>query len=229
MKNFLKFLIRALVLFFALIGLLIMTLLVFELLAKKKVSHTQYVTQMLHDDKRDFVSRSFQKIPIALKGQVVFIIGDESTRESDIALAINKNYDIIAYNEWNDIFQGPEPKNVKRIISSWNADLPDLDIVMASFVFESYYSKGFNLFEKLWHYIDSKIKPGGYFIGNFFDPDSNIWDEKSRDKMSFLTKDEVLFLFRNYDILNFEEVKKQLKIKEQEIVAHYYEVFARKK
>lgn len=196
-----------------------------------KANYESYLDTKFKDHERNFVSRSFQKIPIASKGQVVLIMGAEWAPYSDRKLPVAKNYDIIAFDDQrfsSDVIV-PESENSTRIIYNWSADLPDLDIVMASFVFESYYSKGLNLFEKLWHYIDSKIKPGGYFIGNFFDPDCKIFDEEFSKGMSFLTKDEVLFLFRNYDIINFEEVKKPLKINKKEIVEHYYEVFARKK
>jgi tellurite methyltransferase len=194
--------------------------------------YKKYLMTGLSDEKRDFVVKSFKEIPFASKGQVALIIGAEAVPDSDIKLPANKNYNIIAFDEQrilHDVFI-PDSSNNYKIIDNWKEDLPDLDIVMASFVFALHYSKGFNFSEKLWHYINSKIKPGGYFIGNFFDPDCKIFDEEFRDKyMSFLTKEQVLFLFKDYDILNFEEVNKPIEIDKKEYIEHYYEVFAKKK
>jgi hypothetical protein len=199
---------------------------------KQNLIYEEYLKTRRSDEKRDFVVKSFKEIPVAANGQVAFIMGAEAVPYVDLELPVNKNYAIIAFDEQRILYDVLIPDSSKnyKIISNWNEDLPSLDIVMASFVFLGHYSKGFNLSEKLWHYIDSKIKPGGYFIGNFFDPDFNMFDEKFRDnKMSFLTKDQVLFLFKDYDILNFEEVKKPIEIDKKEYIEHYYEVFAKKK
>lgn len=63
-------------------------------------------------------------------------------------------------------------------------------------------------FEPLWNKIKENIVCGGYFVGNFFGINDE-WKE-SKDKMIFLTKDEVLELFKEFKIIKFKEVEKDL-------------------
>ena len=60
-------------------------------------------------------------------------------------------------------------------------------------------------FKKLWKKIDESICKDGYFVGNFF----GINDEwrKTQDRMTFLTKEQVMGLFENYKILEFKEIE----------------------
>lgn len=60
-------------------------------------------------------------------------------------------------------------------------------------------------FKKLWKKIDESICKDGYFVGNFF----GINDEwrKTKDRMTFLTKEQVMGLFENYKILEFKEIE----------------------
>ena len=63
-----------------------------------------------------------------------------------------------------------------------------------------------NDFKKLWAKINHSILKDGYFVGNFLG-DKDEW-KIAREKMTFLTKDQVMELFRNFEIVEFKEVEK---------------------
>ena len=63
-----------------------------------------------------------------------------------------------------------------------------------------------NNFKELWNKIDESILKDGYFVGNFFG-DNDEWKNK-KEEMTFLTKEQVLELFKNYEIIDFKEVEK---------------------
>lgn len=63
-----------------------------------------------------------------------------------------------------------------------------------------------NNFKKLWNKIDDSILKDGYFVGNFF----GINDEwkSTKEEMTFLTKEQVIELFKDFEIIEFKEVEK---------------------
>ena len=63
-----------------------------------------------------------------------------------------------------------------------------------------------NDFKKLWAKINHSILKDGYFVGNFLG-DKDEW-KIAKEKMTFLTKDQVMELFRNFEIVDFKEVEK---------------------
>ena len=63
-----------------------------------------------------------------------------------------------------------------------------------------------NNFKELWNKIDESILKDGYFVGNFFG-NNDEWKNKN-EEMTFLTKKQVLELFKNYEIIDFKEVEK---------------------
>ncbi len=63
-----------------------------------------------------------------------------------------------------------------------------------------------NDFKKLWDKINQSILNDGYFVGNFLG-DKDEW-KNAKGKMTFLTKDQVMELFRNFEIVEFKEVEK---------------------
>ena len=63
-----------------------------------------------------------------------------------------------------------------------------------------------NDFKKLWNKIDDSILKDGYFVGNFLG-DKDEW-KIAKEKMTFLTKDQVMELFRDFEIVEFKEVEK---------------------
>ena len=76
--------------------------------------------------------------------------------------------------------------------------------------------------------INNSILKDGYFVGNFF----GINDEwkKSKEEMVFLSKDEVLELFTEFEIIEFKEIEKDGTTGLGEIKHwHIFNVIARKK
>lgn len=63
-----------------------------------------------------------------------------------------------------------------------------------------------NDFKKLWDKINQSILNDGYFVGNFFG-DKDEW-KIAKEEMTFLTKDQVMELFRDFEIVEFKEVEK---------------------
>lgn len=63
-----------------------------------------------------------------------------------------------------------------------------------------------NNFKELWAKINHSILKDGYFVGNFLG-DKDEW-KIAKEKMTFLTKDQVMELFRNFEIVEFKEVEK---------------------
>ena len=63
-----------------------------------------------------------------------------------------------------------------------------------------------NDFKKLWAKINHSILKDGYFVGNFLG-DKDEW-KIAKEKMTFLTKEQVMELFRNFEIVEFKEVEK---------------------
>ena len=63
-----------------------------------------------------------------------------------------------------------------------------------------------NAFKKLWNKIYDRILEDGYFVGNFFG-DNDEW-KNTKEEMTFLTKEQVIELFENFEIIEFNEVKK---------------------
>ena len=63
-----------------------------------------------------------------------------------------------------------------------------------------------NNFKELWNKISNSILKDGYFVGNFF----GINDEwkSTKEEMTFLTKEQVIELFKDFEIVEFEEVEK---------------------
>ena len=61
-------------------------------------------------------------------------------------------------------------------------------------------------FNELWDKINDSILGDGYFVGNFF----GINDEwkNTKEEMTFLTKKQVIDLFKEFEIIEFKEVEK---------------------
>ena len=61
-------------------------------------------------------------------------------------------------------------------------------------------------FNKMWKTIEENIVQEGYFVGNFFGINDS-WN-KAESNMTFFTKEQVLKLFDEFDIIKFKEVEK---------------------
>ena len=86
-----------------------------------------------------------------------------------------------------------------------------------------------NYFKTFWNKIGNSILENGYFVGTFFGLNDS-WTKTKKD-MVFLTKEEVLDLFKNnFEIIFFKEVEKD----EKTVLGvmkhwHIYNVIAKKK
>lgn len=63
-----------------------------------------------------------------------------------------------------------------------------------------------NNFKELWNKINDSILKEGYFVGNFFG-NNDEW-KNTKEKMTFLAKEEVIELFKDFEIIEFKEVEK---------------------
>lgn len=63
-----------------------------------------------------------------------------------------------------------------------------------------------NKFKELWNKIKDSILEKGYFVGNFF----GIKDEwkNTKEEMTFLTKEQVIELLENFEIIELKEIEK---------------------
>ena len=63
-----------------------------------------------------------------------------------------------------------------------------------------------NNFKELWNKIDNSILKDGYFVGNFFG-ENDEW-KITKEEMTFLTKEQIIELFRDFVIIELKEVEK---------------------
>lgn len=99
--------------------------------------------------------------------------------------------------------------DINEIFSNLSFDGADFDLILSNFTLPFC---GINNFDNLWKSITVCIKTGGYFVGNFFGVNDS-WAESAplnnKNKAFFLTKDEVLNLFKeSFEIVKFAEIEK---------------------
>ena len=97
-----------------------------------------------------------------------------------------------------------EQKNFKFSKQEFeNLQLEKTNLIVANF---SLLFCNQNQFVKLWNKINESILKNGYFVGNFFG-NNDEW-KKQEEEMTFLTKEQVIELFKNFEIIDFKEVEK---------------------
>ena len=97
-----------------------------------------------------------------------------------------------------------EQKNCKFSKQEFeNLQLEKTNLIVANFSLPFCNQKQF---EKLWNKINKSILKNGYFVGNFFG-NNDEW-KKQEEEMTFLTKEQVIELFKNFEIIDFKEVEK---------------------
>jgi len=80
----------------------------------------------------------------------------------------------------------------------------------------------------MWKEICSSIKNNGYFVGNFFGVNDE-WNTENTDK-TFLTKEEVIELFNDFEILKIRDIEKNRPTAEGKMKHwHVIEIIAKKK
>ena len=60
-------------------------------------------------------------------------------------------------------------------------------------------------FQKLWTRIEQNINVNGFFVGNFFGVKDAWYKTPKGEKMTFLTREQVFDLFKNFEIIEFCE------------------------
>lgn len=116
-------------------------------------------------------------------------------------------------------------ENLKFIISNFeDIKLHKADLVYSCF--SLHFCKP-DKFDKLMEEITKNIISGGYFVGNFLGKEDE-WS--NRKTMTFLSKEQVLKYFKNFDIIYFAE-KKYIKdsVTEKNKYWHVFEIYAKKK
>ena len=82
--------------------------------------------------------------------------------------------------------------------------LKKADLIVANYSLSFCYKHGF---DEMWKTIRKSICRDGYFVGNFFGINDS-WN-KVESNMTFFTKEQVLDLFDEFDIIKFNEVEKE--------------------
>ncbi|MCS5711572.1 methyltransferase domain-containing protein [Candidatus Berkiella aquae] len=128
---------------------------------------------------------------------------------------LQRGYQVVAVDSQAEAFEYMKQQpnilqyqgNLRTIVSTFEklpfSELPQVDLVIASFALPFMKTQDFN---PTWQKIVEKIKPGGYFIGNFFAPDFSFFAEKFRSHMTFHSKAEAMALLNGFEIVGFQEV-----------------------
>lgn len=151
---------------------------------------------------------------------------------SDTVYLIKNNFNVLAIDSSNveemirSKLTDNEQEKLKFEIQQFeNLELPKCDLLVSNNSL-SFCNK--NYFKKMWDEICLSIKENGYFVGNFF----GIKDDWNVEENfgTFLTKEEVLELFKDFEILEFQEREKDKPTAEgKEKHWHMFEIIAKKK
>ena len=140
------------------------------------------------------------------------------TNAIELGCGAGRDTEYLIKNGWNVL--AIDKEDVKSIITSRlskeeqknfkfskqefeNIQLEKTNLIVANFSLPFCNQKQF---EKLWNKINESILKNGYFVGNFFG-NNDEW-KKQEEEMTFLTKEQVIELFKNFEIIDFKEVEK---------------------
>ena len=150
---------------------------------------------------------------------------------SDTIFLIKNNWNVIAIDSANteerirNKLSNDEQKRLKFEVQKFEElKLSECDLLISNnslpFCDKNYYYH-------MWAEICSNIKDNGYFVGNFFGINDE-WNTKN-DKRTFLSKKEVIELFRDFKILEIKEIEKD-KATAEGTMKHWHtiEIIARK-
>lgn len=85
-------------------------------------------------------------------------------------------------------------------------------------------------FSEVWKHLTETIQSQGRFAGHFFGPRYLGFTDKERQLMTFLSKEDVLELFKDFDIELFDEKEEAGKSGTgRDIHSHIFEVIAKKR
>lgn len=104
----------------------------------------------------------------------------------------------------------------------WNT-LPSFNLITAIYALP-FLDK--NSFSSVWNNIINHLEPNGIIAITLFGPQHAVFGWWEARSMSFFTKEEVLQLFKNFDIKNFEEFSEK---NDDEVMEHIFTIVAQKK
>lgn len=193
-----------------------------------------YFKSKLRDPPAGFIVEGLQKIKQTQPEKIAVDFGCGVGHET--AELLKNGYRVVAIDSQPEAFEymkqlpvvASQQHNVKAIVSTFEklnfAEIPQADLLIASFSLPFMKSADFN---RVWPQVVSKIKPGGYFIGNFFAPDFSFFAEKFRHSMTFHNKPEALALLEGFQIEGFQEVN--VPGTKPGTMNHYYVFIAKKR
>ena len=125
----------------------------------------------------------------------------------DTIFLIKNNWNVTALDRENtkniieNNLNSEELKRFKFICQNFeNTTLGKNDLIVSNF---SLPFCNQNYFHEFWNKIVNSINSGGYFVGNFFGLNDS-W-VSMKEKMVFLSKEQVLNLFNKFEIIQFQE------------------------
>jgi tellurite methyltransferase len=172
--------------------------------------------------------------------------GDSSKKAIDLGAGIGNEAALALKNGWQVWAIDAEPlaikillqrkdiqaykKNLTPVISRFEeldwTSLPQADLIYAAYALPFCNPDCFN---KVWQSINNNLRVGGVFAGHFFGINHKGFEEKDKRTMTFLTKEQVLELFKKFKLEHFEEIYEKTKSATGvPIVEHSFEVIAQK-
>ena len=124
------------------------------------------------------------------------------------------------------------PKNLVTVVAKFDEglnweDLPQVNLFCASYALP--FAKP-DAFDQVWQNIMEKILLEGRFAGHFFGKNYVGFDDQEMKHMTFLTKEQVLRLFKDFDIEYFQEIEEDdVSGTGKKIHSHVFEIIARKR
>lgn len=150
---------------------------------------------------------------------------------NDTIFLIKNNWNVTAIDSSNlektlrDKLNENEQKRLKFELQEFeNLKLTKCDLLIANNSIPFCNKKYFYV---MWKEICLNIKCGGYFVGNFFG-EKDEWNNQSTNR-TFLSKEEVIELFKEFEILKIQEIEINKPTAEGKMKHwHFIEVFAKK-
>ena len=151
---------------------------------------------------------------------------------NDTVYLIKNNWNVLAIDK-----EGVEERIAKRLNNEElkkfrfkRQDFESMEIEKSNLIIANYCLPfcNKNKFEELWNKIKLSILDKGYFVGNFFGLNDS-WNGVKTD-MLFLSKEQVMLLFKDFEIVLFKEIEKEAltglgKMKHW----HIFDIIAKKK
>jgi len=180
----------------------------------KEARWDKYFKRKMFDPPVGFVVEGLKRVPKYPQGQVAIDLGSGVGHETMVLL--RNGFKVVAVDSDANSFKymmkqrdiGQYQNQLTTVVSEFenlNYDaLPQADLIIASFSLP-FVSK--DKFETVWNKIMNKLKPGGYFIGNLFDPGFTYFGERFRPKMTFHNKEQAIHLVnKDFKIIDFKAV-----------------------